>query len=136
MKRSTAVILVLSGAMFQACSEKPSPAPQANWGETGLTKENMLTNNTYVEGRGYYHAPYGMFFPMPFNSFVPGSGYYHGGRYSPQPNNSPVASSAPGRHYKPYAPAPGVNAASDPANRGGFTRSSSGSRGGLFSGGS
>ena len=51
-----------------------------------LSADNVYTNNHYVPGAGYYHAPYHAWFPLPYNSYVPGRGYYYGGNYNPQPD--------------------------------------------------
>jgi len=113
VKRSAQVALVLSGALLSGCSQGSDDRAEG----TG----QVLTNNAYVPGRGYYHAPYRGFFPVPYNSYVPGAGFYHGGRYTGAPDQSTVAASVPrdGSHV----------------SRGGFTRSSSGRSSGFRFGG-
>jgi hypothetical protein len=86
MKRSVLVTLVLSGALASGCDDGTQYAYAA-----GTT----YTNNTYVSGRGYYHAPYHGWFEYPYNYYRPGFGYYHGGSYTPQPYVSDIESSSP-----------------------------------------
>jgi len=91
MKKSTIVTLVLSGALISACDQRRPYAYAVN--ATGTN----VTNNAYVPGLGYYHAPYHDWFLYPYNYYRPGFGYYHGGFYSPQPDMSDISSSRPGR---------------------------------------
>lgn len=100
-------MLVISGAILSGCSD-----PNAGW-DSEEDSSQVLTNNTYVAGRGYYHAPYHGFYPYPYNVFTPGRGYYHGGTYTAEPDRSGISASSPARGT-------GVS-------RGGFTRSSSSS---------
>lgn len=107
MRKSAAVLLVLSGALVAGC-HRSQPAVDDSWGDSSQS----ITNNTYRQGLGYYHAPYGAWFPMPYNSFRPGQGYYHGGQVTPTPNESTVTESRP-------------RVASSYVNRGGFGSRSS-----------
>ena len=109
MKRSAQVVLVISGALLNGCSE---PAEEWHTG-SNLDSSQVLTNNTYVPGYGYYHAPYHSFYPHPYNLFIPGRGYYHGGSYSQEPQRSGISASAPSGN------------AARGSSRGGFVRSSS-----------
>jgi hypothetical protein len=86
------VTLVISGALFSGCGEKPRIGAAGDWGDGNA---QAVTNNTYVPGRGYYHAPYARWYPHPYNSYFPGLGYYHGGNYTPSPNSSRVTASHP-----------------------------------------
>jgi hypothetical protein len=92
MKRSAYITLVLSGAvsgaLFTGCGGS-SPGEVEERREDG----QMLTNNTHVAGRGYYHAPYHSWHPLPYNSFQPGAGYYHGGNYTTTPHVSSISAS-------------------------------------------
>jgi hypothetical protein len=89
MKKSAFVTLVLSSALVSGCDdEMPYRYPAYATGTN-------VTNNTYVSGLGYYHAPYHGWFEYPFNYFRPGYGYYHGGIYSAQPYVSDIFSSRP-----------------------------------------
>src|SRR5215213_8761039 len=76
MKKSSAVVLVLSGALLTGCDGNNS---SGGWGSS-----QTYTNNHYVSGRGYYHAPYFAWYPFPYNYYDPGRrSYYHGGNYTP-----------------------------------------------------
>jgi hypothetical protein len=87
MKKSTLVTLVLSSALVSGCDD-PS-----TYGAPGYAASTMVTNNTYVPGLGYYHAPYRGWFQFPYNDYRPGFGYYHGGLYTPQPYVSDIQAS-------------------------------------------
>jgi hypothetical protein len=89
-------MLVLSGALAttpMGCDRGP------DWGddqEQSLSAENTYTNNHYVHGVGYYHAPYHAWFPYPYNSYQAGRGYYHGGNWTSEPKVSATMASNPG----------------------------------------
>ena len=86
MKKSSAVVLVISGAVLAGCDSSSS-----GWGSS-----QTYTNNHYVSGRGYYHAPYHAWYPFPYNHYDPvRRGYYHGGNYSSEPHVSAVTASRP-----------------------------------------
>jgi uncharacterized protein YgiB involved in biofilm formation len=89
MKKSVAVTLVLSGSLLAGCGRRApvlaeSPDPSV-----------VVTNNTYVPGRGYYHASYGQWYPYPYNHYIPSMGYYYGGTWSRTPDSSPAIASRP-----------------------------------------
>ncbi len=46
-------------------------------------------NNAFQQGRGYYHLPYHMWFPLPYNSYEAGRGWFRGGvwRSAAQPDD-------------------------------------------------
>lgn len=120
MKRSQRIVLVLSGALAAApmgCNRGP------DWGEDeeqALSPNSTYTNNHYVRGAGYYHAPYHAWFPFPYNSYAPDRGYYHGGSWTPEPNKSSTMASQPSAETVRTAQAAHRSAVS----RGGFGRSS------------
>ena len=87
MKKSNFVTLVLSGALVSGCDNRK--------GDTGYAAGTTVTNNTYVSGRGYYHAPCHGWFEYPYNYYRPGFGYYHGGVYTPRPFVSDIVASSP-----------------------------------------
>jgi hypothetical protein len=89
MKKSVVVTLVLSGALVSGCDD------QSQYGNPGYAAGRNVTNDTYVSGLGYYHAPYHGWFEYPYNYYRNGFGYYHGGIYTPQPYVSDVLSSSP-----------------------------------------
>jgi hypothetical protein len=113
MKKSTIVTMVLSSTLAGGCDDRGAPG---DW--SAESAANTVTNNTYVPGRGYYHAPCNGWFPYPYNYYSPGLGYYHGGVYTPDPASDPVISS------RPTAPGGGSrvrSGTSDPVvTRGGF----------------
>ena len=94
MKRSTMVTLVISGALLTGCDDQTSSGDSAG-ADWQYGNGQTLTNNTYNPSYGYYHAPYGAWYPYQYNSYHPGLGYYHGGSYSPTPHISSVTSSHP-----------------------------------------
>lgn len=122
MKRSSTVVLVLSGALLAGCSQEEAEDSAI----LDTTDTNTYTNNTYRPSFGYYHAPHYAWYPRPYGDFVPGLGYYYGGQYRSNPEPTPsLAASSPAK-----APATRVAAhASTSTARGGFGRS-------WFSGGS
>jgi hypothetical protein len=89
MKKSALVTLVLSSALVSGCDDR------SQYGDPGYAALPSVTNNTYVSGLGYYHAPYHGWFEYPYNCYRPGFGYYHGGIYTPQPHVSDIFSSPP-----------------------------------------
>jgi hypothetical protein len=120
MKKSALVTLVLSSALVSGCDDR------SQYSNPGYAAGTNVTNNTYVPGLGYYHAPYHGWFEYPFNYYRPGFGYYHGGLYSPKPYASAILSSTPsiastsdgsggggGTHFGSTKSSPG-------ATRGGF----------------
>ena len=104
--------------MLGGCSRREEPPKAA------ARESQVVTNDTYVAGRGYYHSPFHAFFPYPYNYFSPGVGYYRGGRYHPQPDLTVPKPTYPGRSYAKAASGPAEN-----VNRGGLTRSPSRSSG-------
>lgn len=123
VKRSSTVVLVLSGALLSGCGR----AAPADVGLIDPADTNTYTNNTYLPSQGYYHAAYHAWYPMPYGHFVPGRGYYYGGAFqdtahsypalsASSPAQSPKAQSAPSR-----SAASGSSAAeSATTSRGGF----------------
>lgn len=50
---------------------------------------SVYTNNHYVPGVGYYHAPYRAWYPLPYNHFDAQTGrYFHGGQWAAAPHLS------------------------------------------------
>jgi len=71
MKRSSQVKLVLLGAIgisLSACHQQPTY-------DLEDAQSEAITNNTYVAGRGYWHAPYCSWYPYPYNFYRPSLGY-------------------------------------------------------------
>lgn len=112
VKRSTAVVLVISGAILGGCSRREELKPAAQ------RESQVVTNDTYIAGRGYYHSPFHAFYPFPYNYHSPGLGYYRGGTYHPQPDLNVPKPTYPGRSFQT------AHASAQNVNRGGFTRTS------------
>ena len=109
MKKSRFVTLVLAGALVGGCDQDDPP----NGRGEEKSANPLVTNNTYVAGRGYYHAPYHGWYQYPYNAYRPGHGYYHGGLYSPTPEVSPITASQP-------HPIAGLSSSGPAIQRGGF----------------
>ena len=78
MKRSPRIRLVLIGGLsagaLAGCG--PGQAPP-------LSAEAVYTNNCYVPGVGYYHAPFRAWYSLPYNYFDPKTQrYFYGGQWS------------------------------------------------------
>lgn len=86
------VTLVLSGALISGCNNQSNQTSGGDWDYA----DQSVTNNTYVAGRGYYHAPYHAWYEYPYNYYRPGYGYYYGGLWNPARNESTVVYSKPG----------------------------------------
>ena len=119
MKRSQSIRLLLLGGLSTAaltgCEQKPA-----------VSAQNFYTNNFYVPGAGYYHAPFRNWYPMPFNHFdAQKQLYFYGGKWAAQPCDSITNISAP----SPEAVTLAENVRTD-VTRGGF----GGSGGGYSSG--
>lgn len=123
MKRSHSIRLVLlsglSSALLTGCGSRPS-----------LSTQNVYTNNFYVPGVGYYHAPFRNWYPLPYNHFDAAQHlYFFGGQWSRQPCQSITNISSPTSAAIQLA----ENSRTD-ISRGGFGGYSSGFSGGSYSG--
>lgn len=86
MKRSQRIRLVLLGTLsagaFDACSPSASSTGAVSTG-------GVYTNDHYLPGVGYYHAPYRAWYPMPYNHYDAAQRlYYHGGQWAAEPHQS------------------------------------------------
>lgn len=124
MKRSQSIRLLLLGGLstvaLTGCQQKPS-----------VSTGNVYTNNFYVPGTGYYHAPFRNWYALPYNHFDPLKQlYFYGGQWGPQPFESITNLSSP----TPDAVQLAQNTRTD-ISRGGFGNSYGGhSWGGGYSG--
>ena len=119
MKRSEKIVLVLSGAVATAlagCGRDSS-------GLARLSPNNVYTNNHYVPGAGYYHAPFHGWYPHPHNSYNPDRGYYYGGNWNAYPDDRNILSSKPSQYAANKANAEHKTHTAA-ARRGGFGSSS------------
>ena len=80
MKRSRNIRLVLIGGLSAAAVTGCDPG---SGNPPPLTAENVYTNNFYVPGVGYYHAPFRAWYSLPYNHFDPQTQrYFYGGQWS------------------------------------------------------
>ena len=93
MKRSRSIRLVLIGGLSAGAMTGCGPSGS----QTGpITTDNVYTNNQYVPGVGYYHAPFRAWFAQPYNQFDPRTqSYFYGGQWGPAPHESVTNISAP-----------------------------------------
>ena len=92
MKRSRRVKLVLLGGVsagaLAACDFSP--------GNRSASTEVAYTNNYYIPGAGYYHAPFRAWYSRPYNYFDPQTKrYYYGGEWGLEPHQSITNISSP-----------------------------------------
>lgn len=91
MKRSSSVRRVLLGGFSAGTLAASAVAAEAR-----VTPESYYTNDYYLSGAGYYHAPFQAFFPQPYNSYDSARKmYYYGGQWAAEPHRSIVNISAP-----------------------------------------
>ncbi len=90
MKRSKSIRLVLIGGISAgALSGCGQSSPTVN-------TTNVYTNNHYIPGAGYYHAPFRAWYSMPYNHFdARTSRYFYGGQWGATPHQSVVNISPP-----------------------------------------
>lgn len=68
----------LSAGALAGCSPDPKHAP--------ISAENYYTNNYYVPGAGYYHAPFRAWYSLPYNHFDPEARrFFYGGQWALAP---------------------------------------------------
>ena len=61
-----------------------------------VSAQNVYTNNYFIPGVGYYHAPFRAWYPYPYNYFDPRSGnYFYGGQWGLRPLENITNISAP-----------------------------------------
>lgn len=119
MKRSAQIRLLLLGGL--AAGALPGCAPRGGdreaRDEPRITAESFYTNDHYIEGVGYYHAPFRAFFPYRFNNYDAGRRqYFYGGQWGERPFESVVNISSP----TPEAAARAEAARPAAVTRGGF----------------
>jgi hypothetical protein len=89
VKRSKRIRLVLIGSLSTAALSSHAQAPSVN-------AQNYYTNNFFVPGAGYYHAPFRQWFALPYNHFDAQSRlYFYGGQWGIQPFTSITNISTP-----------------------------------------
>lgn len=93
MKRTKQIRLVLLGGLsagaLSSCSGNRDEEPR-------VTTTSVYSNDYFIQGAGYYHAPFHAFYPRPYNFFEPTTKqYYYGGQWHPDAHRSIVNISAP-----------------------------------------
>ena len=89
MKRSKHIRLILLGGLSTAALAGCDQTPAIN-------AQNFYTNNFYVPGAGYYHAPFRNWFSLPYNHFdAQKQLYFYGGQWGAQPFESITNISSP-----------------------------------------
>jgi hypothetical protein len=96
MKRSRSIKLVLLGTLATGAFHACEPNSPSSGFASGLSTANIYTNDHYVAGAGYYHAPFRAWYPMPYNTYDgTRKMYYYGGQWWPTPHQSIVNLSSP-----------------------------------------
>src|SRR5262245_16561769 len=107
-------MLMISGALAGGavgCSQSDDIVP--------VSADRTYTNNHYIPGVGYYHAPYHGWYPFPYNSYSPQRGYYYGGNWNAYPDEQKETASRPSSSHVTSA-----RSKQEAARRGGFGSSS------------
>ena len=90
MKRSQRIRLILIGGVAAGALSGCGP------GKTSISSQNVYTNNFYVPGVGYYHAPFRAWYSLPYNHFDPQTQrYFFGGQWDVVPFESITNISSP-----------------------------------------
>jgi len=90
-KRSSCIHLFLLGGFSAGALAGCSPA-----GRPAISSENVYTNNFYLPGMGYYHAPFCAWYPHPYNFYdAQKRQYFFGGQWAPDPFQSIINVSSP-----------------------------------------
>jgi hypothetical protein len=85
-KRSRSIRLVLVGGL--SAGALGGCGPSANQGGTAGTGP-VYTNNSYLPGVGYFHAPFRSWYAHPYNHFDPQTQrYFYGGQWGASPHRS------------------------------------------------
>ena len=93
MKRSTRISLVLLGGIATGALTACAPDDAAS---TRISSESVYTNDTFIPGVGYYHAPFRAFYPRRYNDYDANTRrYYFGGRWETAPDLSVINISSP-----------------------------------------
>ena len=120
MKRSSSVRRLLLGG-FSAGALAASVAAA----ERRVTPESFYTNDYFLPGAGYYHAPFHAFYARPYNDFDAGRNmYFSGGQWGDAPDRSIVNISAPSAEAARTAEAMRTDLRSGYVQRSGFGRTS------------
>ena len=81
MKRSRSIRLILLGGLSAGALTGCTPSDKAP-----ISANTVYTNNFYVPGVGYYHAPFRAWYSIPYNHFDPQTQrYFYGGQWGGTP---------------------------------------------------
>lgn len=90
MKRSKSIRLLLMGGVAAGALTGCGP------GTASVSSQNVYTNNYYVPGAGYYHAPFRAWYALPYNHFDSQTQrYFYGGQWGTTPFESITNLSSP-----------------------------------------
>jgi len=122
VKRSRSIRLVLVGGLatgaLSGCDSGRQPGI--------VSTDNVYTNNYYVQGVGYYHAPFRAFYQVPYNFYEPKSQkYFFGGQWATAPHLSITNISSPTPEVAQLAESQRTDIPRATVYRGGFGSSSS-----------
>jgi len=93
VKRSRSIRLVLIGGLSATALTSCGPGPVQ---KLPLSAQSVYTNNFFVPGAGYYHAPFRGWYAFPYNHYDGRSQrYFYGGQWGPAPHQSITNISAP-----------------------------------------
>jgi hypothetical protein len=111
VKRSKKIRLILIGGLSAGALTGCSPS-----GKPPISADNVYTNDYYVPGVGYYHAPFRAWYPLPYNHFdAVRAQYFYGGKWAPVPFENITNISSPTSQAADLA-----EAARTDISRGGF----------------
>ena len=83
MKRSKSIRLVLIGSVAAGAVTACGPGDPA---KATLSSSAVYTNNFYVPGVGFYHAPFRAWYSLPYNHFdATTQRYFYGGQWGATP---------------------------------------------------
>jgi hypothetical protein len=115
VKRSRSIRLVLIGGLSAGALTSCGPDQKGP-----ISPDAVYTNNYYVPGVGYYHAPFRAWYSLPYNHFdAQNQRYFYGGQWAVAPHQTITNLSSP----TPDAARQAEAQRSD-ISRGGFGRTS------------
>ncbi len=112
--------MVLIGGLSAVAASGCGPG---SGGHAPISTQNVYTNNYYLPGVGYYHAPFRAWYPLPYNHFDPQTQrYFYGGQWSATADQSITNISSPTTQVAQQAEAQRTDI--QRVQRGGFGRTS------------
>jgi hypothetical protein len=93
VKRSRSIRLVLLGGLSAGALAGCGPGAVQ---QQPISSVSVYTNNFFIPGAGYYHAPFRAWYALPYNHFDPrNQRYFYGGMWGVAPHQSITNISAP-----------------------------------------